>query len=87
MAQDQAEAPFYYHCQPLCQACAGETRTMYVWLTSGKTVKLGNVRSVQVTPDTVIFECAAEQGEHAVEFRRKDVYYAACSPMALPPAS
>ena len=62
-------------CQPLCKACSGETRTLYVYLCSGTLLKVGNMRGISVTDTDVIIECG---DGHAVELRRSDVHFASC---------
>ena len=70
-------------CQPLCKACSGETRVLYVHLCSGTIVKVANSRRVRVTAGDIIIECGDGQ---AVEFRRADVYFTSCE-NCLPPIS
>lgn len=84
VTEQRIEPAFDLHCQPLCHACSGETRTMHVYLTSGTLLKVGNAGKVTLTDDAIIIECAAEGIGHALEFRREDVYFTTCE-MCLPP--
>ncbi len=84
MTEQRIETGFDLHCQPLCQACSGETRTMHVYLTSGTLLKIGNAGKVTVTGDAITVECVGEGVGHEVEFRREDVYFTTCG-MCLPP--
>jgi hypothetical protein len=83
---EQRIEPYDLHCQPLCQVCHEEVRTIHIYLTSGALIKLGNVDKVRMEGDTVVIECAGEGAGHAVEFRRQDVYLATCELCLPPPA-
>ena len=86
VTEQRNEPAFDLHCQPLCQACSGETRTIHVYLTSGTLLKIGNAGKVTVTNDAIIVECAAEGVGHALEFDREGVYFTTCG-MCLPPSA
>jgi hypothetical protein len=84
---DQDSLPFFdLSCRPLCKACSGETRTIYVHLTSGTRLKVENVREVEVMHEAIIIQCGVTE-PHAVEFRREDVYFTSCEQCLPPPAS
>lgn len=83
MADQATERFFDISCQPLCRACSCETRTLYVHLNSGARVRVLNVRELELTNDALIIKCGIKE-PHALEFRRKDVYFASCE-QSLPP--
>jgi hypothetical protein len=41
VAEQGIEPYFDLHCQPLCKACSGETRSMNVYLMDGTLLKIG----------------------------------------------
>jgi hypothetical protein len=84
VAEQKIEPYFDLHCQPLCKACSGETRSMNVYLMDGTLLKIGNAGRVTVTDDAIVIDCVAEGAGHAVKFRREDVYFTTCE-MCLPP--
>ena len=86
MNEYNTEPMFDLHCEPLCQVCSGDTRAMYVYLTDGTRLKIGNTGKLTVTDDAITIECTGEGFGHAVEFRRKDVYFTTCE-MCLPPVA
>jgi hypothetical protein len=76
---------FDLSCQPLCKACSGETRTVYVHLASGTRVKVENAKGLELSNEAVIIKCGVKE-PHTVEFRLKDVYFTSCEE-CLPPAA
>lgn len=84
MNEFNTEPMFDLHCQPLCHACSRDTRSMYVYLTDGTRLKIGNAGRLTVMDDAITIDCTGEGIGHAVEFRRKDVYFTTCE-MCLPP--
>ena len=81
MKEDLGEMLVDLSCQPLCQACSGETRSMFVYLCSGAVLKIGNSRQVRLTGEAVIVECGDNQ---AVEFCRHDVHFISCKNISPP---
>jgi hypothetical protein len=83
--QEQNQAAAYdLTCQPLCLACAREAKVLYIHLFSGRVVKVGNMRNVQVTANEIIIECGIDQ---SVDFKRSDVYFVSCENCAPMPPS
>jgi hypothetical protein len=74
------------HCQPLCQACHDETRAMRIYLNSGALIKVANADKLREVGESIVIDCAGEGAGHAVEFRRRDVYFATCENCLPPPA-
>ena len=81
MTEYESQPMFDLSCQPLCMACSGETRTIYVHFCSGTLLKIANARKVGLTKTDIIIECG---DGHAVEFRRSDVYFTSCENCVLP---
>ncbi len=71
-------------CQPLCLACSGETRALYVYLRSGNVIKIGNANSISLTNDDLIIPCG--DGE-SMNFKRAEVYFTSCEKVSPPPPS
>jgi hypothetical protein len=85
--KEQKIQSYDLHCQPLCQVCHNETRTMHIYLTSGGYIKIGNADKLRVEGDTLVVDCIGEGVGHALQFRRKDVYFATCEDCMPPPFS
>ncbi len=81
MTEQRSETMVDLSCQPLCHACSGETRVIYVHLCSGTVLKVANANGVTVTQDEIIIPCGDGQ---AVEFQRSEVYFTSCEKL-IPP--